>query len=149
MGLFSSLNPINLLGGNGGSSSYSSGGILNKEQANLSTSTSATSAASDSSIATGASSTVNVLDSGAVGKSIDLAGDVASEAIKNTAEILDFYQKQNRDSLNTLAQFATESQKEGVQQLTENVFKYGLWGLGALGATFVLTMLVSTRKKAA
>lgn len=71
-------------------------------------------------------------------KTLTFTGDTIAKANQANADALAKYQSQATADVQQIAAFATDQNKQSVQQLTENVFRYGAWLLVGLGITAAL-----------
>lgn len=75
------------------------------------------------------------------GQSLQLASDSYGQATRATADTLDLYASQSRDSLGEMIALS----QSPTQQLTTDVFQNGLWALVAIAGLFAI---YSYKKKA-
>lgn len=104
-------------------------------------------AAADGGVALGQGASLTLTDPGAFdfGKyAIDAVGDAAAR----TAAVVESNQRAQKESLAEVVGLATRVSQQGTQQLTQDVFRYLMWGVvGVAGAIAVVG--VATRKRAA
>lgn len=82
-------------------------------------------------------------------ESLKSVTDAVGQAAKQTTDTLAHYQTQARDSFSDLVKLSSEQNKQGVQALTEDVFKYGMYALVGISLTAAIGYGMSRRKKAA
>lgn len=95
----------------------------------------------------GGSISFNSLDAGVIDRAFDFAADYVGVTAAATSQTLEAYAQQSRGALDELVKFSTEQNKSSVQQLTESVFKTGVYAL--LGLAGLLALYGFTQRKKA
>lgn len=84
--------------------------------------------------------------SSAFEKTLAFTGDTVSRTYAQTTKALEQSQVQAQTSLTEFAALADQSSKQGVQALTENVFRYAAWALVGIAAAGGLYAYASRTK---
>ena len=138
---------MSLLGGLGFTQSGGQGGAFNKEQSNTSIAHTETVGASDSSLAIGSGSSVNILDDNAIAQSFDFAnktGERDASLIDKSIGLVGAFAQLSKDygsEIKSFAESSTKSDSERVQQL-------GLYGIGALVVVAFAFVLMQHKRAA-